>query len=171
MTEAQAAPDAAVPAAEAPVPDLGPARSYMLVRVGNRWLGIEAQSIVEVAVKGAITRIPTAPRHVLGITSLRGGLVPVVSLGQLMASTSSMSTDNGPILPRLVVVATPEYELALVVHEVGGFITQSFRSGESPNNRRSVFLPDEFVWEGRTVEVVDVEALTAVAAGTHAQGD
>jgi chemotaxis signal transduction protein len=171
MTDAQASPAGAVPESGAVVPDAEPGRSYMLVRVGNRWLGIEAHSVVEVAVKGAITRIPTAPRHVLGITSLRGGLVPVVSLAQLMGSTSSMSTDNGPIAPRLVVVATPEYELALVIHEVGGIVAGVPEKPKAPGNRRPVFLTDEMAWDGHTVEIVDVAALTTVAAGTGAYGD
>jgi purine-binding chemotaxis protein CheW len=171
MTEAQAPPAAAVPKSETVVPDSSPGRSYMLVRVGNRWLGIEAQSVVEVAVKGAITRIPTAPRHVLGITSLRGGLVPVVSLAQLMGSTSSMSTDNGPIAPRLVVVATPEYELALVIHEVGGIITGLPEKPKALGNRRPAFLTDEMAWDGHAVDIVDVAALTTAAAGNGAYGD
>jgi purine-binding chemotaxis protein CheW len=147
----------------------GPGQSYLLVRVANCWLGIEAHAIVEVAVKGVITRIPTAPRHVLGITSLRGGLIPVVSLAQLMGSTSSMSTDTGLISPRLVVVATAEYELALVVHEVGGFVTQIPKKSDAPNKRPG-FLTDEIVWDGCTVDVLDLPALTA-AAGSGAQGD
>jgi chemotaxis signal transduction protein len=142
----------------------------MLIRVGKRWLGIDAQSVVEVAVKGVITRIPTAPRHVLGITSLRGGLIPVVSLEHLLGSTSSVPTDSGLISPRLVVVATPECELALVVHEVGGFVTQPSRKSQTPD-KRLAFLTEEIVWEGRTVEVVDLPALTAAAAGSGAQGD
>ncbi len=169
MTSAQSPP--AAPESEAVTPDAGLGRSYLLVRVGNRWLGIAAQNIVEIAVKGAITRIPTAPRHVLGITSLRGGLIPVVSLAQLMESTSSMSTDYGPISPRLVVVATPEYELALVVHEVGGFVTGSPQKPEGASRWRLAFLPEEMVCDGRTAEILDVVALTAVAAGSDAHGD
>ena len=169
MTEAQA-PSATLQEPGDVIPDAGAGRCYMLVRVGNRWLGIEAQSIVEVAVKGVITRIPTAPGHVLGITSLRGGLIPVVSLECLMGSSSSGPTDNGLISPRLVVVATPEYELALVVNEVGGFVTQP-PSGCKATDKRPAFLGDEIVWDGRTVEVVDLPALTAAAAGSGAQGD
>lgn len=169
MTDPQAAPPAIQESGDV-VPAPGPGRSYLLIRVANRWLGVDAQAVVEVAVKGVITRIPTAPRHVLGITSLRGGLIPVVSLAQLMGSTSSMSTDNGLISPRLVVVATPEYELALVVHDVGGFVTQVSRKSETPNKRPG-FLSDEIVWDGRTVDVVDLTALTAAAAGSGAQGD
>jgi chemotaxis signal transduction protein len=171
MTEAQAPPATPVQAASAAVVEAGLGRSYMLVRVGNRWMGIEARMIVEVAVKGVITRIPTAPRHVLGIASLRGGLVPVISVVQLMGTTSAMSTDNGPISPRLVVVATPNYELALVVHEVGGFVIQAPKKSEVPGGKRPAFLVDEIMWDRRTVEVVDVAALTALAAETNALGD
>jgi chemotaxis signal transduction protein len=169
MTDPQASPPANQESDDV-VPASGPGRSFLLIRVANRWLGIESQAIVEVAVKGVITRIPTAPRHVLGVTNLRGGLVPVVSLAQLMGSTSSMSTDNGLISPRLVVVATPEYELALVVHEVGGFVTQVSKKSDTPNKRPG-FLTDEIVCDGHTVDVLDLPALTTAAAGSGAQGD
>ena len=151
--------------------DSAPGRHFLLFRVGTRWLGMEAKSIIEVAVKGVITRIPTAPRHVLGITSLRGGLVPVISLAQLLGSTGTMSSDNGAITPRLVVMAAPEYELALVAHEVGGFLNRVPTSSEIPGNKRLAFLHEQITWKERSVEIVDVAALATVATEPSAYGD
>jgi chemotaxis signal transduction protein len=168
MTEAQAPPAAR---AQDPEGDPALARNFMLFRVGTRWLGMEAKSIVEVAVKSAITRIPTAPRHVLGITSLRGGLVPVISLAQLLGSTGTMSNDNGAITPRLVVVDAPEYELALVAHEVGGFVTRTPTPTEALGNKRLSFLHEQIAWNERFVEIVDVAALATVVTEPSAYGD
>jgi len=169
MTDAQSSPVSATqPSAGV---DAAPGRPFMLFRVGSRWLAIEAQRVVEVVVKGSITRIPTAPRHVLGITSLRGGLVPVVSLAQLMESTGTMSTDTGAITPRLVVVATPEYEMALVVHEVGGFVNREPIRAEPASTRRMAFLPDQIAWDGHTVDIVNVAALATAATENSAYGD
>ena len=38
----------------------------MLLRLGSRWFAMDVRLIEEVALKGAVTRVPAAPRHILG---------------------------------------------------------------------------------------------------------
>jgi purine-binding chemotaxis protein CheW len=155
------------------LPDAVSGSAFMLARVGGRWLAIDARTIEEVVVKGAIARVPTAPRHVLGVTGLRGGLVPVVSLEQMLGSTVSALPEATPTLPRLVVVATAEYEIALVVDEIRGIIgdlppTHGTNS-DTPGWR--AFLRDEFEWKGNCVGILDVAGVVAAAAGRVSGGD
>ena len=79
--------------------------ALMLVRVGGGWFALDTRMIQEVAVKGAVTRVPTAARHVLGVTSLRGGLVPVISLEQMVGMAGPARAEPATTLPRLVVGA------------------------------------------------------------------
>ena len=147
--------------------------AFMLVRVGGRRFALDARLIQEVAVKGAVTRVPTAERHVLGVASLRGNLVPVVSLEQMLGVKGPARSDSATALPRLVVVRADEYEIALVVDEICGIVEErpaEFTAKTSSADRPG-FLREEFAWQGNLVCVLDVPLLIATAAGRSPRGD
>jgi purine-binding chemotaxis protein CheW len=145
----------------------GDAVALMLVRVGGRWFSLDARMVQEVAVKGAVTRVPTAARHVLGVAGLRGDVVPVISLEQMIGSVGPAAPGLGTTLPRLVVVRAGECDLALVVDEIRGIIDElpATVTAEIRNAGRPPFLGAEFEWQGKLVCVLDVPQLVAAAAG------
>lgn len=160
MTEDQASIPQSTETPTAPGPVL------MLVRVGERWLGIPAHAVREVALKGAVTRVPSAPRHVLGIASLRGAVVPVVSLDPLIGCAGPTMRAPAATLPRLVVVQAIDYEVALVVDEIRGIVDPTasiiLRDG---CGERPAFMREEVVCNGETITLVDVPALIVAAVG------
>jgi chemotaxis signal transduction protein len=159
---------------EAPAPPANPGETValMLVRVGGRWFAIDARMIEEVAVKGAVTRVPTAARHVLGVAGLRGGVVPVISLQQMIGIAGAATTELATTLPRLVVVRAGDCELALVVDEIRGIIADhpGADAAQASGAERPSFLRREFEWQGKLVGVLDVAQLAAAAAGSSQGG-
>ena len=152
---------------------VGEAAALMLVRMGGRWFALAAGMVQEVAVKGAVTRVPTAARHVLGVASLRGGLVPVISLEQMIGVVGPAAPTLATRLPRLVVVRAGEYEIALVVDEIRGIIDDqpAVLGARAGSAGRPCFLREEFEWQGNQVSVLDVAQLVAAAAGLSQGGD
>jgi chemotaxis signal transduction protein len=146
--------------------------ALMLVRVGGRWFAIDARMIEEVAVKGTVTRVPTAARHVLGVAGLRGGVVPVISLQQMIGIAGAATTELATTLPRLVVVRAGDCELALVVDEIRGIIADhsGADAAQASGAERPSFLRREFEWQGKLVGVLDVAQLAAAAAGSSQGG-
>jgi purine-binding chemotaxis protein CheW len=147
--------------------------ALMLIRVAGRWFTLDARLVQEVAVKGAVTRVPTAPRHVLGIAGLRGSLMPVVSLEQMLAAPGPSSLDTAATLPRLVVVQAGEYEIGLVVDEIRGII-HALPPAPAPETGKPghpSFLVGEFEWQGNLVCMLDVPRLVAAAAERGQGGD
>ena len=149
----------------------GPAReaasiTLMLMRLGMRWFGVDVRAIEEVALKGEITRVPTAPSHILGVTSLRGRLVTVVGLEQMIGSTGMLSRESSATLPRLVVVRDGEYEMALVAEGIHG-MTEHLPAPEPGGDRSPgspAFVREEFNWSGNRVCLLDIPLLVATAA-------
>jgi chemotaxis signal transduction protein len=140
----------------------------MLLRLGQRWFAMDARAIEEVALRGPVTRVPMAPSHILGVTSLRGRLVTVVGLEQMLGGAGMLPVDNSATLPRLVVVRDGDYEMAVVAHGIHGFIerapaVESVRPVEAPD-----FVREEFEWPGGRVAVLDTALL--VAAATRLSG-
>jgi chemotaxis signal transduction protein len=84
----------------------------LVFRVGSRMFGAEARHVFEVVVSGSITPVPTARSYVLGITLVRGRLVPVISLGELLGFASG--DEAAPTLPRLLVLRDGSLEIAVM---------------------------------------------------------
>lgn len=152
------------------------ATPLMLLRVGDRWFALDVHAVVEVALKGTITRVPTAPHHILGITSLRGRLVTVVSIEQMLDGGGLPSTDRPAALPRLVVVRQGEYEIGLVAEAIHGIGRHRLapHSDDTAAAGRPAFVRDEFLWQTQQVALLDVAQLLATAAtlsGIHSTSD
>ena len=135
----------------------------LFLRVGRRWFAVRSETVREVGTKGYVTRVPTAPVHVLGVTLIRGRLVPVLALEGLLGSLGS--ADVVHTLPRLVVLRHEDTEIALVADETKGVIERRVSTATDAGRAadRSRFLGSEFEWEGKLVCMIDVPALIAEA--------
>ncbi len=78
--------------------------SFLVVRAGAGRVGLELHDLVEVCDPGAVEPVPAREPALRGVTRRRGGLIPVVHLGALLAG-SAPPADRGE---------------ALVVARVGG---------------------------------------------------
>ena len=140
--------------------------TLMLLRLGTRWFGLDVRAIEEVALKGIVTRVPTAPTHILGIASLRGRLVTVVGLEQMIGGAGLLSRENTATMPRLVVVRDGKYEMAIVAEGISG-MTEHVPATE-PGSERAPDIPEfvreEFEWQHNRVLLLDVPLLVATAA-------
>ncbi len=113
-TAPEAAPEAAVQAAPAaPTPEaededaaleasLREARELKLVgfRVAGRELALPIAQVQEVLRAMPVTKLPTAPRHILGILNLRGRVVPMVDLAEVMALSGPRGENRFSIVCR-----------------------------------------------------------------------
>jgi purine-binding chemotaxis protein CheW len=148
------------------------ASSLMLLRLGTRWFAIDVSAIEEVSLKGEVTRVPTAPSHILGVTSLRGRLLTVVGLAQMLGGEVALCCEGAATLPRLVVVRSGDFEMAIVAETIGGMIDRACPM--DPERPSCSFVREEFDWQGNRVSLLDVPALIAAAAklaGIHSPTD
>lgn len=142
--------------------------TFLLLRLGKRWFAIDVRGIEQVALHGQVTRVPRAPNHILGVITLRGRLITVVSLQQMMGGAGMLPATDSATLPRLLVVREGAYEMGIVVEEIHGIVEETVlaagrqeRSADAPE-----FVVEEFAWQGHRVSVLDVRLLvTAVARG------
>ena len=139
--------------------------TLMVLRLGQRWFAIDVRAIEEVALQGQVTRVPTAPSHILGVTTLRGRLVTVVGLEQMIGGVGMLPLENPATLPRLLVVREGAYEMAVVAEEIHGMVEyatrarpQATRAADAPD-----FVRDEFAWQGNRVILLDARLLVAAA--------
>ena len=101
--------------AQVPAADAGAKRvELVLVRLGREIYGLDARYVWEIKPLGDITPVPRVPPWVAGVVNRRGRIYSVVNLQcffNLPAGESSRS-------PQLLIVETPEMELALQADDV-----------------------------------------------------
>jgi purine-binding chemotaxis protein CheW len=88
-----------------------------LFRLGGRAFAVPGPSCKEFLSGAAVTRVPRAPSHILGITQLRGRILPVLDLQPLLGMTGRAAGEAASAL----VVAAAELEAALAIDEIIGF--------------------------------------------------
>ena len=154
--------------AQVPAADAGAKRvELVLVRLGREIYGLDARYVWEIKPLGDITPVPRVPPWVAGVVNRRGRIYSVVNLQcffNLPAGESSRS-------PQLLIVETPEMELALQADDVLSIESISVAQIEAATGTvRS--LPPEYVRgvarhgmrsgdEGSLVVVLDLPALLA----------
>ncbi|HVK63095.1 MAG TPA: chemotaxis protein CheW [Polyangium sp.] len=90
-------------------------RSFLLVRARSWICALPASSVVETMRPLAIDPIANAPRFVVGLSVVRGEIVPVVSLSAVLGEGGERAEAR-----RLVLVRAGERRMALLVEDVVG---------------------------------------------------
>ena len=176
-------PAARVPAASpTPVAAPGAARPpaaprLALFRLGGRLCGVAAAFCKQFVQLDAVTPVPLAPAYLLGVTQLRGHILPVLDASQLpgLPGLPGWPPPEAPVAPSagggqpttaggrqaLVVTATglDSALAALEVTEIVGFERPSFAAPAPPAG--DVIGGARPLWRGEEVAVLDVAALLA----------
>jgi twitching motility protein PilI len=87
-------------------------------RIGDQWMVAPRAEVKEVIVPPALTRIPRARPWFLGVSNVRGNLLPVVDLAQLIGSAAGTS---GAERSRVLVLNSERVPVGFLVEEVAGY--------------------------------------------------
>ncbi len=140
-------------------------QQLLVFRTGQRWFAIDPHQVHEVVVRGPITQIPTAPTHVLGITLVRGRLVPVLSLPALLAFRTD--GEAAQTLPRMIVLRVEGVEVALVCDETRGILPIAGRDASDATAGRPRAVTSELRWNDKLLLVLDAGEIVTSALGTR----
>lgn len=142
--------------------DAGPAEALatfpaILLRVGTRWYGVDANLVREVVHRDTVTRVPAQPGHILGVALVHGRMVAVVDLDRLLDIATSQATASNA---RLVVLHDSGDEVALAAEEARGVFELPAATGGT-HGKSSEFVTAELPWNQRLVCMLDGKALVA----------
>jgi chemotaxis signal transduction protein len=128
---------------------------HVRVRVAGEDYAIPVDEVREVGEPGQLTPVPGARAEVLGVSNLRGEVLPIIDLAALLG----MRDAGGP--ERVVIVARDERSAGLAVGEVVDV-------GEVPEPSEeadSAYLSGAALFDGTLTGVVDVGAVLDALAG------
>ncbi|MBR0564573.1 chemotaxis protein CheV [Azoarcus sp. L1K30] len=133
--------------------------------------GINVFKVREVSTTPFITKAPNMPRGVEGLISLRGNVIPVLSLSHVLG----LSQSGDPLGGSMMVTEYSKRTLGFLVNEVDRIIRVEWDKVRTPDNVSShshsfitaiTELPD-----GKLVSILDVETILANTFGEAVVGN
>lgn len=91
---------------------------FLSFSLGEEAYAIPVKDVREVLRVRTLTSVPNAPAHILGVTSLRGAVLPVIELSTRLGLAPTERNEK----TRIVVVGTDEEDVGLVVDRVTGVL-------------------------------------------------
>ena len=131
---------------------------HVRLRVGRERYAVPIENVLEVAELGALSALPGAAGALLGIRDLRGQVLPVFDLAQVLAIAG-----DAPAL-RVVVAEHEGRQAGLAVDEV----TDVGELAGDAEETQADFLAGAVLEEGQLVGIIDDERLFRSLAGQAA---
>lgn len=137
---------------------------FLMFRLAGKCYAIMLSDVHEILRHQRITRVPRAGSHVIGATSLRGAIVPVVNLSSMLSLKETTLPDRG----RILLLKGKGVLLGLLV-ERGIGISNFSRDDMKPpfssaGAEGSMFVEGVFDLDGEFFSVLSPDALTRTNA-------
>lgn len=97
-------------------------RQVLTFVLGSETYGVDILRVQEIRGWSAVTKIPHAPTHVLGVLNLRGSIVPIVDLRMRFALEHAEYTAVTVIIVMSVMTATGRRDFGVVVDGVSDVV-------------------------------------------------
>lgn len=163
---AESAPEGEPEAGDASTP-------LLLLRLGEHWFGLRAESVREVVACESVTPVPGQPPHIRGVALIHGRLVSVVALERLLRvlipERAPAGERTGRDYRRLVVLVEDAGEIAILADDAKGVIdlvlpdSASAADADASASVRGHLVRCEVPWGESLVCVLDGAALVAAA--------
>ena len=142
----------------APIKELGPPERFVVFRLAEKSYGIAMQRVLETDRMPRVTFVPGLPSSLRGITNLRGDILPIIDLRQLLGWGETELTAGNRLI---VVKSTADSQVGLIVDALGGLGTFGVdRSGgveRSGNAVENELLNGSGEHKGQQVNVLDLD--------------
>lgn len=135
----------------------GPVQEFLAITLGDELYGIPLAKVREIVTPPPITKVPRAPRDVLGVCSVRGLLTTVIDLRKRLAVVAAEHTrktrilltqmEDGEVVGLLVdevrqVVRLSETQVEVASSALGGDISEHVRGIGRPGGESVMVLLD-----------------------------
>jgi chemotaxis signal transduction protein len=137
-------------------------RQYIRFQLGVFQFALPLENAIEIGSKPDITPLPNLPEWVFGICNLRGDIISVVDLFQIL----QLPSENSYNFPYTAIIRDQHITTAILVEKIiGVFFDGDFESPDQVKPKEtapiSVYVQDSFASHQETIHLLNVKALMA----------
>lgn len=141
----------------------GASRQVLTFVLGTETYGVDILRVQEIRGWSAVTKLPHAPAHVLGVLNLRGSIVPIVDLRMRFSLERAEYTAVTVIIVLSVVSATGRRDFGVVVDGVSDVVDVNEEEVKPPpdlgNRSATDFIRGLVPVSERMVVLLDIDRL------------
>ncbi|MCX7832183.1 MAG: chemotaxis protein CheW [Actinobacteria bacterium] len=130
--------------------------SYLIFRLNKEFCAIEASYVEEILKMQHVAKVPTAPKHIFGIISIRGNIVTVFDIKySYLGELTSIEEDS-----KIIVLRLNGKRAALLVDSVVDFVSVENREKHNPtliSSDVAEFIVEQFEFHEELVNVISIE--------------
>lgn len=131
--------------------------------LGGETYGVDILRVKEIRGWSAVTRIPKAPPHVLGVLNLRGAIVPIIDLRLRFALESAEFSPMTVIIVLSLITAEGVRECGVVVDSVSDVVEVEPEAVRPPpalgNGRQTEFISGLATVDNKMLILLNVDEL------------
>lgn len=139
----------------------------VIVQCGNEEYAIAVDAVVSIELLEQVNPIPHLPDYMLGLMRIRGELVPILDLEQILYNKSAVDHQES----RIVVVQTKEYFLGLLVidaKEILDIPEDTLTSIGLMTYSKTPYFKSVANFGDRIITIIDPEVLSKTLPGMEA---
>ena len=100
--------------------------SYLSFKLGKEMFGLNVNKVISIVEMQKITRLPRAPEFIMGVTNLRGSILPVINTHYKFGLEPFQQTYNTCILVINITFDNEDYDIGLIVD----FVNEVFENSD-----------------------------------------
>ena len=163
MADKEVTPDQLAIRQKPSVKEIGPLAKFVIFRLAEQGYAIPMQRVLETDRMPRVTFVPGLPSSLRGITNLRGDILPIVDLRQLLGLGETELTAGHRLL---VVKSNDDSQVGLIVDALGGLgtfgIDLSPDEQQIENEEIKQLLNGRGEHKGQTVNVLDLDKVFTI---------
>src|SRR5579862_6823724 len=138
-------------------------RQVLTFVLGTQTYGVDILRVQEIRGFSAVTRIPQAPAHVLGVLNLRGSIVPIVDLRMRLSLERAEFTPVTVIIVLSVLAGSNRRDFGVVVDGVSDVVdvneTEMRAAPELGSRGATSYIRGLVTLQERMVVLLDIDRL------------
>jgi purine-binding chemotaxis protein CheW len=138
-------------------------RQVLTFVLGSQTYGVDILRVQEIRGFSAVTRIPQAPAHVLGVLNLRGSIVPIVDLRMRLSLERAEFTPVTVIIVLSVLAGSNRRDFGVVVDGVSDVVdvneTEMRAAPELGSRGATSYIRGLVTLQERMVVLLDIDRL------------
>ena len=145
---------------------------YLTFNTTSYYMAAKVQSVVEVLEKQRITKIPKAPKHIIGVISFRGEIIPVID-PRITLNLPAHPLDNFVIIVHKVLSErySETLTVGVIAHDVSNVI-EIKPLDISPSTEINTIIPKEFTLgvfkdSERIITILNIDKILAIPNTSH----
>jgi purine-binding chemotaxis protein CheW len=136
-------------------------QSILLFAVGDEWYALAIDAVREIFNEYIVTPVPCVPPFILGVINVRGEIMSVTDIRQLLRLSASSGETNAPV----ILVENDLCSTALLVDGIGDIIDVARGDIEPPvstlDKSQSAFVAGSVFVGGRLVGLLNLDEVLA----------